>query len=155
MLPRYRLFSRRHDCMFDVLRLIFGGTESKPTVSAWYSDNGMQKCVTLTDKNSDKLQAWTGLYTDTGIPIYDGDILRYKHVGCENWNIGAVTCKAVDGYPAYDLEPPHPGSVFSECNGIQVALLNGTVEVVGNMHQHSHLLTLDPNEEEYFWQPTL
>lgn len=78
-----------------------------------------------------KIMQFTGMKDSKGQPIYEGDIIKATFEGEEI--IGEVFYEA----PYFDLATDYN----PECNTLLFLGANNIGEVIGNIHEHPHLLT--------------
>ena len=87
-----------------------------------------------------EVMQFTGLFDKNKKEIYEGDIVRwsdcYEPEDSIEVSVHQVVYCAEDDYPAFDLKP----YLCEELNGLSYAMAEGYLEVIGNLHEHPHLL---------------
>ena len=114
---------------------------------AWYNQtneminwNEIQECVRNIDWDDFmadcELMQYTGLKDKNGVEIYEGDIVRIKYSdnGDSYTEVVTVIYENGRGYSPFNWE--------YICDGCDCGLNINIIEVIGNIHQHSHLLEL-------------
>lgn len=85
---------------------------------------------------------YIGIKDDTGIEIYEGDIVRTSSDD-DGEAISEVVWGGNEDYPAFDLSP----SQNDECNSISYFQACGKIEVIGNIHESPELLKMKTNAQ--------
>ena len=84
-----------------------------------------------------KIMQYTGLVDKNGAEIYEGDILLIQADGYD-----PIISEVVWGgteYPAFDL-PEYDGYGMNSFSAIYLNDVEETLEVIGNIYEHNHLL---------------
>lgn len=98
--------------------------------------NGIVSIVAPDNHAAFVWEQFTGLTDSKGVDIYEGDIVRWTHGVTD---VGVVEYRVHDEFGSY----PHAaffGLLVTRFAGLCQFQSDDTYEVIGNIHQHSHLL---------------
>ncbi len=130
MITKIRAWDKEEESWIDIKYL--GMIEGEITIlESW--DDDLPYFIEDLGKTWELMQ-FTGLTDKNGKEIFEGDVIRIEHPFRGSTHIGEVIKEAYT-YNVKDFYFSHydiPGDAFSE----------GTeyMEVIGNIHEHSHLL---------------
>jgi uncharacterized phage protein (TIGR01671 family) len=93
----------------------------------------------IVPENEYELMLFTGCHDKNGREIYEGDIVRIKHleeIEEIEGSIHQIAYFGQDNYPAFDLKP----QIDIDCNGLSYALAVCKIEVIGNIYENPELM---------------
>lgn len=121
-------------------RYVLKGKIDKKIHYKWYYLNqieeGLHKLFDLDNYEIIARNQYICLKDNDNIEIYEEDIVKVIDE-FENISKHKVEYKAYEDYPAFDLEPPVDDI---ETNGLSYAIIDGIIQVIGNIYENSELL---------------
>ena len=122
MIPKFRCFDKDTKTMHEVVAIDFKDWR------VYYEAYGLRS---YWNKNVVLMQS-TGLHDKNGVEIFEGDIVeiiydREPFIGVVVYDLGETDFKATNNREEYG-------------NNFQYLTVGESIEVIGNIHQHSELL---------------